>query len=128
MQLTKGLIKADLIAARQAIEYYEKTKNHSIKNVAAYHIQQASEKMIKIQVYNSEAIYDNRSMYRHDIKALTLYAESLGIKFCIPDYIRKNSDIISDWEAGSRYDVGFSVRIDTLKKTMQVLAEWYDEI
>ena len=39
MTLTKGLIKADIIAARQAIEYFEKNNVKDIKNIAAYHIQ-----------------------------------------------------------------------------------------
>ena len=39
MKLTKGLIKADMIAAKQAIEYFEENNNRNIKNVAAYHLQ-----------------------------------------------------------------------------------------
>ena len=35
MKLTKGLIKADMIAAKQAIEYFEENNNRNIKNVAA---------------------------------------------------------------------------------------------
>ncbi len=38
MKLTKGLIKADIIAARQAIEYFEQKNNKDIKNIAAYHL------------------------------------------------------------------------------------------
>lgn len=34
MKLTKGLIKADIIAARQAIEYFEE---NNIKNLVKYH-------------------------------------------------------------------------------------------
>lgn len=41
LSLTKGLIKADIIAARQAIEYFEQKQIKDIKNVAAYHLQQA---------------------------------------------------------------------------------------
>ena len=48
MKLTKGLIKADIIAAKQAIEYFEQKNNKDIKNVAAYHLQQAAEKLIKL--------------------------------------------------------------------------------
>lgn len=128
MTLTKGLIKADMIAARQAIDYYEESGNRNIKNIAAYHLQQAVEKLIKIQIYNSGVTYDNRSIYKHDIKALILYADSLNISLVVPGYIRQNSDIISDWEAGSRYDVAFSVRIDTLKKIQEILNEWYEQI
>ena len=58
MQLSKGLIQGDILAAKQAIEYYEKRKNKNIKNVAAFHLQQAAEKMIKIQIYRNVAILD----------------------------------------------------------------------
>ena len=51
MILTLALIKADLIAAGQAIEYYDKTGNKNIKNIAAYHLQQATEKLIREQMY-----------------------------------------------------------------------------
>ena len=49
MTLTLGLIKADLIAAGQAIEYFETTGNKNIKNIAAYHLQQAVENRSSIR-------------------------------------------------------------------------------
>ena len=52
MKLTMGLIKADMVAANHAIEYFEQNKIKDIKNIAAYHFQQAAEKVIKNQVYN----------------------------------------------------------------------------
>jgi HEPN domain-containing protein len=128
MKLSKSLIKADIIAANQAIEYYESNNIRDIKNIAAYHLQQAAEKLIKIQVYNSGVKYDNKSLYTHNIKTLILYAESLNIGLVVPDYIRKNSSVISDWEAGSRYDVGFSIRIDVLKKTADVISNWIEAL
>ena len=124
MILTKGIIKADIIAAKQAIEYFEANRNRNIKNVAAYHLQQAAEKLIKIQIYANCSSINNSQMYTHNLERLILYADSLGITFIVPDYIRKHSLQITDWEAGSRYDVGFSVRIDTLKKTYEVLCKW----
>ena len=51
MTLSKGLIRADIIAAKQAIEYFESKKIRDMKNIAAYHLQQAAEKLIKIQIY-----------------------------------------------------------------------------
>ena len=63
MKLSKGLIKADIIAAKQAMEYFEQTKNKDIKNVAAYHLQQASEKLIKMQIYKTLQSTDNKMVY-----------------------------------------------------------------
>ncbi len=127
---SKGIIKADIIAARQAIEYFEEHKTKDIKNIAGYHLQQASEKIIKNQIYeqlDDESI-DFNKMFVHDLDKLIAYANSENIKLNIPKYIVSNRNEISKWEAGSRYELGISVRIDTLKKTYNVISEWYDEI
>ena len=125
MKLTLSLAKADIIAASQAIKYYEENNIKDIKNIAAYHIQQATEKMIKYQIYSSTSTVDNKKMYTHNIEALIAYAESFDRHIEIPKYVRENSLVITDWEAGSRYDVGFTIRIDTLKKAVRELEEWY---
>ena len=99
-----------------------------IKNIAAYHIQQAVEKNIKYQIYKSGVSINNAQMYTHNIEKLIIYGDSLNIQFYVPDYIRTNSLKITDWEAGSRYDIGFSIRIDTLKKTYNSITEWFSKI
>lgn len=91
MNLTKGLIRADIIAAKQAIDYYEEHSVKDIKNVAAYHLQQAAEKMIKYQIYKSGVSINNTQMFTHNIERLIVYGESLGVVLNIPEYIRKNS-------------------------------------
>lgn len=128
MLLTKGIIRADLVAARQAIEYFQDKGIRDIKNIAAYHLQQAAEKLIKIQIYKSVSDVNNSQMYTHNLDRLILYAESGGIRIHVPDYIREHSVQISDWEAGSRYDVGFSIRIDTLKKAYDVISRWEKDV
>ena len=128
MQLSKGLIQGDILTAKQAIDYYEKRKNKNIKNVAAYHLQQAAEKLIKIQIYRNIAAPDYSKLYVHNLEKLIEYAESLGIEIIVPDYVRKNSLLITGWEAGSRYDICFSIRIDAIKKAYDVIAGWYRQI
>ncbi|MBR4782001.1 MAG: HEPN domain-containing protein [Lachnospiraceae bacterium] len=128
MTLTKSLIKADIIAARQAIEYYELKGIKSIKNIAAYHLQQATEKIIKYQIYESGVTIDNSQIYTHNIERLLVYGDSLGISLNVPDYIREKTARITDWEAGSRYDMSFSIRIDLLKKTYDVIEKWFSRI
>ena len=127
---SKGIIKADIIAARQSIEYYEKHKIKDIKNVAGYHLQQASEKLIKNQIY--EQLDDNEidfnKVFIHDLDKLITYANYNNVDLNVPKYIYNNRTEITRWEAGSRYELGISVRIDTLKKVYDVVSEWYDEI
>ena len=128
MKLTMGLIMADIIAAKQAIAYFEENKIRDIKNIAAYHIQQSMEKLIKIQVYRKATKYDNHKMFNHNLEKLTLYAETLQIDILVPKYVRDNSLVITDWESGSRYDVGFSIRIDTLKRAVSEAEAWYEKL
>ena len=63
-------------------------------------------------------------MYTHDLSKLIDYAESENLNLNVPNYIRDHVNSITEWEAGSRYDIGFSIRIDTLKKCYEVIAEW----
>ena len=84
------------------------------------------EKLIKIQVYRKAADYDNHKMFNHNVEKLILYAETLEIDLFVPKYVRDNSLVITDWESGSRYDVGFSIRIDTLKKAVNEADAWYE--
>lgn len=67
-------------------------------------------------------------MYTDNIERLIVYGESLNIGLEVPRYIRNNSLKITDWEAGSRYDIGFSIRIDTLKSAFKVVLDWFDSV
>ena len=49
MTLSIGIITADLIAAGHAISEYENGGIKDIKNIAAYHLQQAAEKFITVR-------------------------------------------------------------------------------
>ena len=128
MILTIGLIKADLVTAGQAIEYFEATSNKNIKNIAAYHLQQATEKLIKYQIYRATANPNNTKLYTHNIEKLIVYADSLDTGIDIPVYVRKRSLEIIEWEAGSRYDIGFTARIDTLKRTYSEIENWIERM
>lgn len=67
-------------------------------------------------------------MFTHNIERLIIYGGTLNVNLDVPEYIRKNSLKISDWEAGSRYDVAFSIRIDTLMTAYKVVTEWFDRL
>lgn len=128
MELTKSIIRADIIAAKQAIEYFDQKGTKEIKNIAAYHLQQAAEKLIKYQIYQVLKSTDNHRMYTHDLSRLLDYAEAEGLTLIVPDYIRNHVNQITDWEAGSRYDFSFVCRIDTLKKCYETVKEWETKV
>ena len=122
------MIKADIVAAQQAVNYYENSNLKDIKNVAAYHLQQATEKLIKIQIYSKAENLNYANLYTHNIEKLLAYSEKPDISIYVPKYIEDNSLVLTEWEAGSRYNVGFQIRISTLKKTLNEIEKWYEEI
>lgn len=129
LELSTGLIYSDILMARQALHAYkEKPKLKDIKNACAYHLQQATEKLIKIQIYKSGFSYNDRDMYTHNIGLLLAYVQKHHIAIYVPSFIDKNSHIITNWEAGSRYDIHFSIRVDTLEKYLLEIERWYQSI
>ena len=129
--LSMTQVKADLMMAEYAIEQADVSSakmSKTIKGQAAYHLQQACEKMIKIQLYASGQQLNNARMYKHSLKELLIYAASLSIVIKIPSYIEKNKEIITRWEAQGRYDLHMVVRIDTLKKCYEEADKWYDNL
>ena len=67
-------------------------------------------------------------MYTHNIEKLLAYSEKPDISIYVPKYIEDNSLVLTEQEAGSRYNVGFQIRISTLKKTLNEIEKWYEEI
>lgn len=67
-------------------------------------------------------------MYTHNIEKLLTYADAIGIDIIVSDYVRDNSLILTEWEAGSRYNVGFQIRITTLDKALCEINRWYNDV
>lgn len=127
-EISLGIVKADIIAAKQAIDYFISHGNKDIKNIAAYHLQQAVEKIIKYQIYESGSNINNSKMFTHNIEALIAYSECLGINIIIPELIKDNSLVITKREAGSRYGLGLSIRIDKLLKFYNAILRWFEAL
>ncbi len=124
-------IKADIILAEKAVESSAEQNPRFAKYLrgqAAYHVQQAVEKLIKIQLYNSGNQLDLSKIYKHSISSLLSYADDMGIVINVPALIRKNDELVTSWEAEGRYDVHLVVRTDTLRKYIETLKKWYESL
>ena len=123
--LSKSL--ACIIMAKQALHNYKTVKIKDMKNIAAYNMQQSIEYIIRQKIYNCGKYTKNSQIYDHNIdRMIKKYCVPYGID--VPVKIRKNANIYTLWEAESRYDSDFSVRIDTLYATIRVIEEWLMEI
>lgn len=124
-------IEADLYMADTAIKKADSLSSKEGKfyrGQAGYHLQQAAEKLIKIQMYESGVQLNNAKVYRHSIDDLMTYASSCGIKLIVPKWVDRKKYIITTWEAQGRYDLHFVVRMDTLKKCYKELKQWYSDL
>ena len=129
--LSVAQIDADLFMASSAIDKAETISSRAgkhLRGLAGYHLQQAAEKMIKIQIYASGVKIDNAKMYRHSLDDLITYAGSLGIALTVPTWVNAKKYVITGWEAEGRYNLHFVVRMDTLKRCYSELVQWRNQI
>lgn len=125
--LSAAQIDADLFMAASAIQKAETISSKAgkhLRGLAGYHLQQAAEKMIKIQIYSSGVQIDNSKMFRHSLDDLIGYAFSLGIALNVPTWVNEKKYVITSWEAEGRYNLHFVVRMDTLKRCYSELLQW----
>ena len=117
-KLFKALIKADL----RIVETFYNDEDKALRYQAAYHMQQAVEKTIKLK-----AELQDLNLWGHDIDKLIIECDDAKIDIGIPKYIRKKSVDITQWEAECRYHPVKVVRRDTIKKVFDIVSVWLDE-
>jgi len=88
-EINPGIIKADIVTAEQSISFFKAHKIKDIKNIAAFHLQQAAEKLIKIQLYDSSVQLQNSKLYTHNIEALLAYADENQITLLFLSTLKK---------------------------------------
>ena len=118
-------VKSNLITLAQAdVEVSELilgTTNDELKqNMAAYHTQQAIEKIIK------QLIIDKRGFgnIEHDLGQLVADAKSEGI--VIPEWVEENSYEISRWATTIRYNSNFKTNRDSIDSFNKLIKEWLE--
>ena len=129
--LSVAQIDADLFMADSAIRKSETISSKAgkhLRGLAGYHLQQAAEKLIKIQIYASGVPIDHSKMYRHSLDDLMVYAGTLGIALNVPTWVNEKKYVITGWEAERRYNLHFVVRMDTLKRCYSELVQWRNQL
>jgi len=114
----RGLIRADL---KIALDNYE-SSDKAMRLQAAYHMQQAVEKTIKLK-----AEICGLNLWGHDIDILIKKCDDNSVDISIPKYIRDHADMITHWEAECRYYPVKTVRKDTIKRVYDITQQWLSE-
>ena len=116
-KLYKGLILADL----KIVESFYDNSDKALKLQAAYHMQQAVEKTIKLK-----AEIKGVNLWGHNINKLIKSCDDNAVDIGIPRYIKENAIKISSWETEGRYYPIKVVRKDSIKKVYDVTLEWLE--
>ena len=111
----KALIKADL----RVVETFWDSEEKALRLQAAYHMQQAIEKTIKLK-----AGIAGLNLWGHDIDMLIKKCDDAGINISIPKVIRDKADMYTHWEAECRYYPVKVARKDSIKKAYDTLMAW----
>ncbi len=93
-----------------------------ILNNAAYHLQQAVEKILKGALECVGVTVPNT----HKISKLIKMISDHGANLVVTDWVDEHSEMLSEWEAQTRYDMDFLVekrKLDTAMKEIQMFLE-----
>ena len=115
----KLMIMADL----KIVESYYADKEKTLRLQAAYHMQQAVEKTIKLC---AEIVGLN--LWGHDIQNLIQYCDEYDKDIEIPKLIRDKAYVVTQWEAECRYYPSKIVRKDSIKNIYDVTVKWLEII
>ena len=129
--LNMAQILADIMAAKSCFKESKAVKPKIAKYLrgqVGFHIQQACEKLIKIQIYKALPSVDYSKIYKHNLQDLVSYANSENINIYVPTYIKNRMQIITSWEAEGRYDTHVVVKTNTLQKHIEEVELWHDEL
>jgi len=113
----KSLIKADL----KIVDNYAESDDKALRLQAAYHMQQAIEKTIKLK-----AELKGVSLWGHDIDVLLKKCTDVGIDIEVPNIISDKADMYTHWEAECRYYPIKVVRKDSIRKAYETVFHWLE--
>lgn len=108
-----SIAKADLKTAKRLVDSEDKYEKH----IAAYHTQQAIEKVLKYL-----AGQKGKNLWGHDITKLVIQCKKLGIS--VPKTIETNSAMYTEWEVVSRYYPRKAIRRNSIKKAIFTVESW----
>lgn len=94
------------------------TNDEIMQNMAAYHTQQAIEKILKNMIIQARGYGNNN----HDIDRLLVDAKDLQLD--IPDWIEEESYEISRWATTIRYNSNFKVNRDKISEINLKIEDW----
>ncbi|MCC8107192.1 MAG: HEPN domain-containing protein [Clostridiales bacterium] len=95
--------------------WWEQTADEMILNNAAYHLQQAVEKILK----GALECVGVTVPYSHKISKLVSMITNNGANLVVTDWLDDHAEMLSEWETETRYNMDFLVEKRKLDKAME---------
>ncbi|MCI8424885.1 MAG: HEPN domain-containing protein [Adlercreutzia sp.] len=93
-------------------------------NYIGHHLQQALELSIKYQLEQNGVEYPKT----HDIDQLARVAREHEIDLCFSEYLEDHAEMFSQWEAKSRYIVGYSIELRKIECALEEVEAYLADI
>lgn len=122
------MVQADIESAILCLHSENDRVSVYDKMLGCFHIQQACEKLIKLQLYLSHPDIPNSETRIHDILKL----QSVAIKYKVPlvlsSYLIKYSDTLTDWEDKHDKIQYFSPRINMVRRCLKEIVSDFNRV
>lgn len=93
-----------------------------MQNVAAYHTEQALEKIMKALIINN----GGKPIKTHSIIELSNVMKDMNIE--VPIWIDEYDYIITSWSTTTRYNTNFKADHDILERVIKLIGEWIKKL
>ena len=113
------LAEADLKVSELLLNSYN---DELMQNNAAYHTEQALEKLMK----SLKESHGAAATVTHSITALWKDLEELNVE--IPEWVLDMDDEISSWATTIRYNANFKSDHDSIEKANRYIREWMESL
>ena len=90
-------------------------------NMIAYHLQQALELSMKYTLEMNGLEYPKT----HDLETLIRLAEQVDVDLRLTEYIEDHCEMFSQWEAKSRYILGYLVEVKKIDRALRELDRYF---
>lgn len=93
-----------------------------MQNTAAYHIEQAVEKILKSMIVKQ----GGQPGITHSIMELCKDLEEMNVE--VPEWVKENDDEITAWSTTIRYNANFKADNDIIERVISLTEDWIKEI
>lgn len=93
-------------------------------NVMGYHLQQAMELALKYLLEQNGIEYPKT----HDIDQLIRLGHEAKIELLLPEYLEDHAEMLSQWEAKSRYVLGYAIEARKIERALSEIDNYLAEI